>query len=61
MGAAKDLWFDEMERLMQQYIDAGMPEDEAYEKASEMAGSSVAERLADMADYERKRRREEGK
>lgn len=61
MGASKDLWFDEMEHLAQQYIDAGMDEDEAYEKASDMADSSLAERLADLADYERKRRREEGK
>ena len=60
MGRSKDMWMDEMERIMGELIDQGMPEDEAYEKASERAGGALQERLADWADMERKRRREEG-
>lgn len=56
----KEMWFAEMERLLAQYEDEGMSWDEAYKKAGDNAASSLAERLADMADRERKRRREEG-
>ena len=56
----KDLWFAEMVRLEAEYIDKGMTPERAYEKASEDAYSSLAERLADHADYLRKRKREEG-
>lgn len=57
--SGKDLWFDEMERLLNEKIDAGISEDRAYDEASNEAGPALAERLADMADMERKRRKEE--
>ena len=58
---SKDLWFAEMERLLAEKEDAGIPFDQAYEQAGNEAGPALAERLADIVDMERKRRREEGK
>ena len=50
---SKDLWFAEMERLLSEKEDAGMPFDQAYEQAGNEAGPALAERLADMADHAR--------
>ena len=50
---SKDMWFAEMERLMWQYIDEGMGDDEAYERASNEAGAAATERIADMIDRAR--------
>lgn len=47
------MWFAEMERLMWQYIDEGMGDDEAYERASNEAGAAATERIADMIDRAR--------
>jgi len=69
---SKEMWFREFERILNEReaeIDE-MPITEgakkllrahAYDEAGEEAGPALAERLADMADFERKRRREEGK
>lgn len=57
----KELWFAEMERLLGEKEDAGIPFDRAYDEASNEAGPALAERLADMGDELRKRKREEGK
>lgn len=56
---SKDLWFAEMERLLSEKEDAGIPFDQAYEQAGDEASGALAERLADIADMERKKRREE--
>jgi hypothetical protein len=53
MGRAKDLWFDEMERLMERYIDEGMDEEAAYDKACNNAHTELGDRLADLADRAR--------
>ena len=53
------MWVREMERLRAEKEDAGIPFDQAYEQAGNEAGPALAERLADRADMERKRRREE--
>lgn len=58
---SKDLWFAEMERLLAEKQDAGIPFDQAYEQASDEAHGALKERLADIADVERKRRREQGR
>lgn len=55
---SKDLWFAEMTRIEAELIDLGMDPDAAYEKASEMADGAVRDRLADMIDMERLRRKE---
>lgn len=68
-----ELWFREFERILNEK-EAGIDDAEgltatqraklkakAYDDASNEAGPALAERLADMADFERKRRREEGK
>jgi len=56
---SKDLWFAEMERLLAEKEDAGMDWDAAYEQASNEAQGAVIDRLADMADELRMRRKEE--
>lgn len=69
---SKELWFQEFERILNEK-EAAIDEApltaatklilkrKAYDAASDEASDAVAERLADMADYERKRRREEGR
>lgn len=55
---SKELYIAEVERLMAEYIDQGMDEDKAYERASERAYDSMRERLADMTDVARLRAKE---
>lgn len=55
---SKDLWFDEMTRIEAELIDLGMDPNAAYEKASNMADGAVRERLADMIDEARLRKKE---
>lgn len=50
---SKDIWFDEMERLLNEKLDAGVPFDKAYEQAGEQADGATADRLADMIDHAR--------
>jgi hypothetical protein len=60
MGAVKELWFARMCELQAQYEEEGMDSDAAYERACDAAFSSQRDTLADIADMERKRRRENG-
>lgn len=55
---SKDLWFAEFERLLNEKEDAGMPPDEAYEHAGNEAHGALRERLADMIDDARLRKKE---
>lgn len=57
---SKELWFREFERLYSEKLDAGIPDRLAYGQAGNEAHGALAERLADRADRERKRRKEEG-
>ena len=61
MGRMKDLYIEEVERKMSEYIDAGYDEQDAYDKASDTAYHSLGDRLADMADAEKQRLKDEGK
>ena len=61
MGRVKDLYFDEMERKFNELMDQGMDEEAAYEKASNDAYNSLGDRMADMADQEKQRLKDEGK
>jgi len=54
----KELWFREMERLYNEALDDGVPDDEAYKQAGEKAHDALSERLADLADRERLRKKE---
>jgi hypothetical protein len=54
---SKEMWFAEMEQRMAELIDQGVPEDEAYDRASNDAHERLRDRLADIADMERKRDR----
>ena len=55
---SKELYIAELERIMADLIDQGMPEDRAYEIAGDRAYDAMCKRLADMADNERKRFKE---
>lgn len=57
---SKELWFREFERLYNEKMDAGIPAHRAYAEAGQEAHGELIEKLADMADLERKRRRENG-
>lgn len=56
----KDIWFQEMERRTAELEDQGLSFDQAYDQASDEAYTLAADRIADMADAERKRRKEDG-
>jgi hypothetical protein len=58
---SKDLWFDEFERHLNALEDEGVPFKQAYDRAAQKAEKSLPERLADMADAGRMRRKEAGK
>lgn len=59
MGSER--WFREFERRLGEKLDQGVPEERAHTEAAEEAGPALAEQMFDKADFERKRRREEGK
>jgi hypothetical protein len=60
MGAVKDLYFAEMERKFNDLLDQGMDEDAAYEKASNDAYNSLGDKMADLADQQKQRMKDEG-
>jgi len=51
----KELYIAELERIMADLIDFGVPESEAYDLAGEQAYGAMRDRLADKADEMRKR------
>lgn len=55
---SKALWFAEFERHLNELEDEGVPFDAAYDKAAKLAEKSLPDRLADMADEMRLRRKE---
>ncbi len=61
MNSFKEAWFRQMERDLAEKLDKGIPEDRAYQEASEEAYEKTMDALLEKADMERKRRREEGK
>lgn len=61
MGAAKELWFAMMEDRFAQYLDEGMDEEAAYEKATDQAFHDQADRMADLADRARDEAKERGR
>ena len=60
MGFMKDLWIAEHERLTNDYMDRHPRAswDEAYNKTSDHVDNSLRDRLADMADLERMKKKE---
>ena len=54
-----ELWFREFERLISEKQGAGQTFDQAYHEATSETDVALRERLADMADRERKRRKGE--
>jgi hypothetical protein len=53
MSRLKDLYLEEVERIQGELEEQGMAEPLAYALASHRAHSTVADRLADMADRQR--------
>ena len=58
MSAVKDLWMQEYERIRDELIDAGMSEEEADATAADQAYNAAGDRLADMADAARQRKKD---
>jgi hypothetical protein len=58
---SKEQWFREFERLYNEAAEDGPVSDKVYESLAEKANRAFADRLADIADMERMRRKEEGK
>ena len=56
---SKELWLQAMEERLDELLEAGVPFNDAYVRATNEAKGRMIDRLADAADYERKRRREE--
>ena len=56
----KELYIAALEDLIIEFMDQGLSWQKAYDKASDQAYDVMRDRLADMADNERKRRRENG-
>jgi hypothetical protein len=55
----KDLWFTEYERHLAELEDAGTPPERQADIACHLAHASAADKLAEQADRERKRKRGE--
>lgn len=55
---SKDLWFAEFERIQNELEDAGVSPEKAYDMAADKAHGALLERLADMADLARLRKKE---
>lgn len=55
----KDLYIDEHMRLVSELEDRGVPTERAYDIAADQAYDSARNRLADMADDLRQRRKDE--
>ena len=56
----KDIWFEEMERIYNEKLDAGMPDALAYEQAGDEAHQATTDRLAIAADHARQIKKEGG-
>ena len=56
---SKDIYIEVFEELVNDLMEQGYAHDDAYEKAEKMAYDKYRDRLADMADQERLRRKEE--
>jgi hypothetical protein len=54
MSLVKDLYLDELDELVERLIEAGHSEDEANDIAAEDAFYKLQDRLADIADRDRK-------
>ncbi len=59
MSDWKEMWLDSWDRIYQEALDRGVPERTARRLADDEATGDAYERLADRADYLRKRAKEE--
>jgi hypothetical protein len=56
----KDLFIEEWDRLVGEYVEAGMTEAEAERKADDEAYDAMTDRIADIADRARDAAKYEG-
>lgn len=56
---SKDLFIAEYDRIYAKLVEGGCPEDMAHEIASEKAYPAMQDRLADMIDAARQRKKDE--
>lgn len=56
----KELYIEEVEAIMAELIDSGVPEERAYDIASERAYDHLRDRLADRGDALKDRMKENG-
>lgn len=54
----KDLYIDAWQELYDYWLDQGLTEDEAEKKANDGAYDAMREKIADMIDSERQRRKD---
>jgi hypothetical protein len=55
---SKQIYLDEVERIAAELEEGGMEPGKAYDRASELAYDAMRERLADMIDAAKTRRKE---
>lgn len=53
MKSGKEVWIELYEESINEYLEAGMPFQEADELATRYAERNLTDRLADMADFAR--------
>ena len=58
MSRVKDLYIAELEDKYNKLLDQGMDEDKAYEIAGDQAYKGLGDKMADLADREKLRRKE---
>lgn len=58
MSRVKDLYIAELEEKYNKLLDQGMDEDKAYETAGDQAYKGLGDKMADLADREKLRRKE---
>lgn len=62
MGRVKDLYIETLERMIEDYSEEhpGCSYEEAYDACTDGAYTSLGDRMADQADNEYKRKKEDG-
>ena len=58
MSLLKELYIEEVERIISELEEQGIDEDAAYEQAGEAAYDAVRDRLADLGDRLKDERKE---
>ena len=60
MKSGKEVWIELYEESINEYLEAGMPFQEADELASRYAERNLTDRLGELADFARMQAKERG-